>query len=85
MTETLPHIAARESAPVELEEGKNYWFCMCGLSKKQPFCDGSHTGTTFEPLKFKAEKTGKAWLCQCKRSNKKPFCDGTHSKLPAES
>jgi len=76
-----PSIAAREPAVVELQEGKNYWFCMCGASKKQPFCDGSHAGTAFEPLKFKAEKTGKAWLCQCKHSSKKPFCDGTHSKL----
>lgn len=76
-----PNIAAREPAIVELEEGKNYWFCMCGQSKKQPFCDGSHSGTSFEPLKFTAEKTGKATLCQCKHSGKKPFCDGTHSKL----
>jgi len=75
-------IAAREPCAVELTEGKNYFFCTCGKSTKQPFCDGSHSGSSFEPHKFTAEKTGKAWLCQCKRTSKTPFCDGTHSKLP---
>ena len=78
---TEPRIAAREPAEVELTEGKSYFFCTCGHSQKQPFCDGSHKGTEFEPQKFTADKTGKAWLCQCKRSGNKPFCDGTHSKL----
>lgn len=76
-----PHIAAREPAAVELTEGKNYFFCTCGQSKKQPFCDGSHAGTGFQPHKFTAEKTGKAWLCQCKRTGKRPFCDGSHKKI----
>ncbi len=74
-------IAAKEPAKVELEEGKNYFFCTCGKSSKQPFCDGSHSGTDFTPHMFTAEKDGKAWLCQCKRTGKQPFCDGSHSKL----
>lgn len=77
----LPKIAEKSSACVELEEGKDYWFCTCGLSEKQPFCDGAHKGTGFKSMKFTAEKTGKAWLCQCKKSEKQPFCDGAHSKL----
>lgn len=77
----LPKIADTSSACVELEEGKDYWFCTCGLSANQPFCDGAHKGTGFKSLKFTADKTGKAWLCQCKHSQKQPFCDGSHSKL----
>ena len=77
----LPKIAAKEPIAVDLEEGKDYYFCACGLSQKQPFCDGSHKGTEFKSQKFTAEKTGKAWLCQCKSSQRIPFCDGTHSKL----
>lgn len=77
----IPTIAAREPIVVELTEGKNYFFCTCGNSKKQPFCDGAHKDTGFEPHKFTAEKNGKAWLCQCKHSGKIPFCDGTHSKV----
>lgn len=78
---TEPLIAAKEPAQVELTAGKDYFFCTCGRSQKQPFCDGSHKGTDFEPHKFTAEKTGKAWLCQCKRTGKAPFCDGTHSRI----
>lgn len=78
---SLPAIAAKKSAEVELTEGKRYFFCTCGLSSNQPFCDGSHTGTSFQPLAFDAEKTGKAWLCQCKRTANAPFCDGAHKKL----
>ncbi|RPF88255.1 MAG: CDGSH iron-sulfur domain-containing protein [Roseibacillus sp. TMED18] len=77
-----PTIAARQPIGVELEAGKTYYYCSCGESASQPFCDGSHTGTDFSPLAFTAEKDGKAFLCQCKRSAKSPFCDGAHSKLP---
>ncbi len=77
----LPNIADTSPAGVDLEEGKSYFFCTCGLSNKQPFCDGSHSGTEFTPQRFTAEKTAKAWLCQCKHSKKLPYCDGTHSKL----
>lgn len=72
-----------QTAPygVDLEEGKTYYWCACGRSKSQPFCDGSHQGTGIEPLAFTAEKTEKAWLCGCKKSATPPFCDGTHNKL----
>lgn len=81
MTDTSPRIAARAPAVVELEAGKDYYFCTCGRSASQPFCDGSHKGTAFRSHKFTAEKTGKAWLCQCKHSKNIPFCDGSHSSL----
>ncbi|WP_419901701.1 CDGSH iron-sulfur domain-containing protein [Kiloniella sp.] len=66
---------------VELEEGKTYFWCACGRSGKQPFCDGSHKGTDFKPLSFTADKTKQYFLCQCKHSGKKPFCDGSHKFL----
>lgn len=65
---------------VKLEVGKDYYYCTCGLSKNQPFCDGSHTGTKFTPKAFKATKEDN-YLCQCKRSANAPHCDGTHQKL----
>ncbi len=76
----LPRRAAETPIGVDLEEGKDYWFCTCGLSNQQPFCDGSHKGTGFKSAKFTAEKTGKAFLCQCKCTGNAPFCDGSHSK-----
>ena len=74
-------IAQKGPFAVDLVEGKNYYWCACGRSKKQPFCDGSHQGTGFEPVAYKAEKSGKAYLCGCKRSGNKPMCDGTHKSL----
>jgi len=79
--ETLPRIAAKAPVKAALEEGKDYWYCTCGLSANQPFCDGSHKGTEFAPKKFTAEKTGDAWLCQCKHTANAPFCDGSHKGL----
>ena len=64
-----------------MEEGANYFWCSCGKSKKQPFCDGSHAGSEFSPKKFTATKTEKVFFCGCKKTSKKPFCDGTHSRL----
>ena len=61
----------------ELAPG-DYWWCACGLSKKQPFCDGSHKGGAFTPVKFSVDKAEKKALCGCKRSKSAPFCDGTH-------
>jgi CDGSH iron-sulfur domain-containing protein 3 len=76
-----PHIGGRAPIPVEVEAGKSYWWCACGLSKSQPFCDGSHKVTNFTPVEFKAEKNEKVFFCTCKRSSRKPACDGSHKKL----
>ena len=76
-----PHIGGRTPIPVEVEAGKSYWWCACGRSKTQPFCDGSHKTTDFTPVEFKAEKSGKVFFCTCKRSGRKPTCDGSHKKL----
>ena len=62
----------------DLKKGESYFWCKCGRSKKQPFCDGSHAGTDFTPLKFMAEESGDAYLCMCKQTKNPPFCDGSH-------
>ena len=77
----IPKIAAKQPVSVELKEGKTYYYCTCGESSKQPFCDGSHSGTNFTPKAFDAERTGTHFLCACKRSNIQPICDGNHSFL----
>lgn len=74
-------IAQKAPYAVEIKEGESYYWCACGRSKNQPFCDGSHQGTGIEPMAFKAEKTGTAYLCGCKRSANPPFCDGAHKSL----
>lgn len=78
---TDPEIGGRAPIAVDVEAGQVYWWCACGLSRTQPFCDGSHKTTGFTPIEYKAEKTGKVFFCTCKRSNKKPLCDGSHKKL----
>lgn len=78
---TNPIIAAKHPVKVELEDGKDYYWCRCGRSKSQPFCDGSHKGTDITPQKFTADKTGATPLCQCKATGNAPFCDGSHTKL----
>ncbi len=81
MAGDVPIIAATRPVKAELEEGKTYFWCSCGKSKNQPFCDGSHAGTEMKPQKFTAEKSGDAFLCQCKASANAPFCDGTHTRM----
>lgn len=76
-----PTIAQKAPFAMEVEEGKTYFWCACGKSSKQPFCDGSHKGTDFVPLKYAAEKTGRAYFCGCKHTEKAPLCDGTHARL----
>ena len=76
-----PKIAAKEPIPVELEAGKNYAWCSCGESTNQPYCDGSHKGTEFTPVVFKAEESKTAYMCQCKHTANPGFCDGSHKSL----
>jgi CDGSH-type Zn-finger protein len=76
-----PEIAQKAPYATEVEAGKNYFWCACGKSNNQPFCDGSHKGTDFTPVKYIAEKDGKVFFCGCKASGKSPLCDGSHSKL----
>ena len=78
---TEPEIGGRAPIAVEVEAGKSYWWCACGRSKTQPFCDGSHKVTSFTPVEFKAEKSEKVFFCTCKRSGRKPTCDGSHKRL----
>ena len=76
-----PKIVAKSPMMVDLEAGKVYAWCSCGKSANQPWCDGSHKGTSFKPHVFKAEADKKAAMCMCKHSKNAPFCDGAHSKL----
>jgi CDGSH-type Zn-finger protein len=76
-----PVIVQKAPYAVEVTEGKTYFWCACGRSQKQPFCDGSHKGTNFMPVKHVAGKDGKAFSCGCKHSGKKPLCDGSHNTL----
>ena len=76
-----PIAADNKPIAVELKAGEKYYFCMCGRSASQPFCDGSHQGTSFTPKPFTADKDGQAFLCQCKQTGNAPYCDGTHSTL----
>ncbi len=76
-----PVIAAKVPKPVMLKPGEKYYWCACGRSKDQPFCDGSHEGTDFTPLEFSVEEEKKYALCQCKHTKTSPFCDGTHKTL----
>ncbi len=79
--DATPQIGGTRPLPVNVEAGKSYWWCACGRSKKQPFCDGSHKGSSFSPVEYKAEKNEEAWFCACKRTGKTPMCDGSHKKL----
>ena len=74
-------IAQKNPYVVDVEEGKTYYWCKCGQSKKQPFCDASHKGTSFNPVVFKATETKKMYFCGCKTTSNQPFCDGSHSSL----
>lgn len=75
------HVAGKEPIPVEVEEGKSYFWCSCGQSKNQPFCDGSHNDTGFTPMKWTAESSETKYFCICKQTEGQPFCDGSHKAL----
>ncbi|MBH98298.1 MAG: cytochrome C551 [Rhodospirillaceae bacterium] len=75
-----PIIFSKTASVVELDAGTFYW-CACGKSQNQPFCDGSHKGTKFLPKPFTLEKKKRIALCNCKHTENSPFCDGTHKSL----
>ncbi|EMP54769.1 hypothetical protein MSNKSG1_13597 [Marinobacter santoriniensis NKSG1] len=81
MSDEQPVIAKPSPYAIEVEGGRNYLWCACGRSDNQPFCDGSHKGTSFTPVKYTAEKTEWLWFCGCKRTGSSPLCDGTHKAL----
>jgi CDGSH-type Zn-finger protein len=76
-----PKVAAIHPVYVNLEAGKTYAWCRCGLSQGQPMCDGAHKGTEFRPLAWKATESKEVWLCQCRLTKNPPYCDGTHKTL----
>ena len=81
---TVATISDTRPVPVDLKAGETVYWCACGRSRNQPYCDGSHRGTDFEPLPFTPEKDGKYFLCQCKRTAEPPHCDGSHKRISQE-
>ncbi len=76
-----PVIAQKSPFSADVVAGRTYWWCACGRSKRQPFCDGSHKVTEFVPVEFKASTTETVWFCGCKNTKTAPLCDGTHNTL----
>jgi CDGSH iron-sulfur domain-containing protein 3 len=74
-------IAQKGPYPVEVEAAKTYFWCACGRSANQPFCDGSHRGTGFTPMKYEATESQTVYFCGCKHTQTPCFCDGSHAKL----
>lgn len=74
-------VASKTPYAVDVEAGKDYYWCSCGRSKAQPFCDGSHKGTSFTPMKHTAAESKTVYFCGCKQSANSPLCDGTHKQL----
>ncbi|MEC4678312.1 MAG: glutamate synthase-related protein [Nitrospirota bacterium] len=82
--EERPKIADTAPIAINLKANEDYYWCRCGRSQTQPFCDGSHSGTSFTPLAFQVKETQEAHLCVCKYSKNPPYCDGAHATLPTE-
>ena len=76
-----PAIGGRVPIAVEVTAGEEYWWCACGKSASQPFCDGSHKGTEFSPMQFIAPESKRVFFCTCKRTTTMPLCDGSHKNL----
>jgi CDGSH-type Zn-finger protein len=74
-------LIAQKAPYVQDEEAGDYWWCACGRSAKQPFCDGAHKGTDFRPVKITLEARKRMAWCGCKHSGHKPSCDGSHKEL----
>lgn len=78
---TEPKIARKAPFAVDVEEGKSYHWCSCGLSANQPLCDGAHKGSGMTPVKYEATETKTVYFCGCKHSKHPVMCDGQHAKL----
>ncbi len=76
-----PLISKTDPIFVAVEAGETYWWCRCGRSQNQPFCDGAHAGTGIEPLPYTAKSDKKLRFCTCKATQKEPFCDNSHIAL----
>lgn len=76
-----PIPAQKAPYQVTVQAGRTYFWCACGRSRKQPFCDGSHEGTGLAPVPYRADETEEVWFCGCKSSGTKPLCDGSHNGL----
>ena len=76
-----PVIVQKEPYGVDVESGQDYWWCACGRSANQPFCDGSHKGTGLTPIQYDAKADRKVWVCGCKKTSSQPVCDGTHNSV----
>jgi CDGSH-type Zn-finger protein len=76
-----PDMPQKAPYPVEVEAGKSYWWCSCGKSSKQPFCDGSHKGSEFAPSKYEATESKTVYFCGCKQSKNGALCDASHRDL----
>lgn len=74
-------VASKTPFPTDVEAGKDYYWCSCGRSAAQPFCDGKHQGTTFKPIKYTAEESKTVYFCGCKQSAAGQLCDGTHQRI----
>jgi CDGSH-type Zn-finger protein len=76
-----PVVAQKSPYPIAVEAGKAYYWCACGMSKSQPFCDGAHKGSEFAPVKYAADESKTVYFCGCKATANPPFCDGAHNRL----
>jgi CDGSH-type Zn-finger protein len=79
MSAAIP--AQKSPYAATVEAGKQYWWCACGRSRTQPFCDGSHKAVGMAPVMYQADKSGEVWFCGCKATSSQPLCDGSHNKL----
>lgn len=76
-----PDTPNNQPIAIDVKAGKSYWWCTCGKSKNQPFCDGSHKGSEFSPMEYQATEDSTQWFCTCKKTKNSPMCDGSHKNL----